>query len=287
MSYNGIENSVDLGAPVTLFEFIYGQTSGDAYRYSTTLDEVTLAGRSWKPHNLKHSDIVATGKLDKAELTVTGRPDIEVASLFLSAPPSQPVQLNIWRGHALTAQEGWDEFVRVWVGRVLTCRWVADTANVEFKCEPVATSAKRVGLRRYYQYGCPHVLYGRACGVSELANTSSVQVLTVPSQVDIYVGHTGVGPALNPSQLAGGIFTMKLPDGREARRTIVSAGNDPTYGLYLRLMSALPGVAVGAYGSVARGCQHTFEACKTFNNTSNYGGCPNIPTKDPFRSNTF
>lgn len=287
MSYNGIENSVDLGAPVTLFEFIYGQTSGDAYRYSTTLEEVTLAGRAWKPHNLTHSDIVATGKLDKSELTVTGRPDIDVAALFLAAPPSQPVMLNIWRGHALTAVDGWDEFTRIWVGRVLTCRWGNDSANVEFKCEPVATSAKRVGLRRHYQYGCPHVLYGRACGVSELANTSNVRITYVTNQIEIYVAYTGVGPALNPAQLTGGIFTLRLPDGREARRTIIAAAQDPAKGVYLRLMSALPDVAVGAMGAAARGCLHTFEACKSFNNTSNYGGCPNIPTKDPFRSNTF
>lgn len=287
MSYNAIENSVDLGSPVTLFEFIYGPTAGDAYRYATTLEDVSLAGRTWSPHNLKHSDIVATGKLDKAELTVTARPDIDVAALFLSSPPSQPVMLNIWRGHALTTQEGWDEFMRIWVGRVLSCKWTNDTASVEFKCEPVATSARRIGLRRHYQYGCPHVLYGRACGVSEQANTSGIRVMTVANQVEFYVAYTGTGPSINSANLAGGIFTLKLPDGREARRTIVSARVDPSLGVYIRLMSSLPALAVGALGSVARGCAHTFEACKTFNNTSNYGGCPNIPTKDPFRSNTF
>lgn len=285
MSYNNIEKSVDLGAPVTLFEFIYGQTTGDAYRYSTTVDEVTLAGRAWRPHNLTHSDIVSTGKLDKAELTVTARPDIDVAALFLSSPPSQPVMLNIWRGHSLTATSGWDEFVRVWVGRVLSCQWAED--KVQFKCEPVATSAKRVGLRRHYQYGCPHVLYGRACGVSELANTTQIRVIAVASQLQLTIAATGAGgPAMVASELVGGIFTLQLLDGRQARRTIVSAAVSGG-GIALRLMSSLPELAVGSYGAATRGCQHTFAACKTFNNTSNYGGCPSIPTKDPFHSNTF
>lgn len=283
MSYNRIENSIDLGAPVTLFEFIYGQTAGDAYRYATVLEEVTLAGRTWQPHNLTHSDIVSSGKLDRAELTVTGRPDIEAADLFRSAPPSQPVQLNIWRGHALTDVEGWDEFVRVWVGRVLSCQWSGPEVN--FKCEPVATSAKRVGLRRHYQYGCPHVLYGRACGVSELANTAQIRIASVGTQIDTVVTVLSGAP-LTAAQLIGGIFTLKRPDGQEVRRTIVSAVDRPG-GFDIRLMSSLPELAVGAYGAVARGCAHTFEACKSFNNTSNYGGCPNIPTKDPYRSNTF
>ena len=285
MSYNGIEQSVDLGAPITLFEFIYGQTSGDAYRYATTLEPVTVAGRPWQPHNLTHSDIVSTGKLDRSELTVTARPDIEVAALFMSAPPSQVVMLNIWRGHALTHTEGWDEFVREWAGRVLIANWSGPT--VEFKCEPVATSAKRVGLRRHYQYGCPHVLYGRACGVSELANTTQIRVTGVTNQSEITVVATGTGgPAIIASQLTAGLFTLRLSDAREVRRTIVSA--TPSGGaLVLKLMSPLPADMLGLYGGVARGCLHTFEACKSFNNTSNYGGCPNIPTKDPFRSNTF
>lgn len=284
MSYNAIEKSIDLGAPVTLFEFIYGQTSGDAYRYATTIDAVSVAGRYWSPHNLTHSDIVATGKLDRAELTVAARPDIEVAGLFLSSPPSQPVMLNIWRGHSIEEGAGWDEFIRIWVGRVLSAQWQGP--EVEFKCEPVATSAKRIGLRRHYQYGCPHVLYGRACGVSELANTSQVTITAVDSQIDLRVTPSGNGPAINPAQLAGGIFTLQLPDGREAKRTIVSA-TAISGGYAIRLMSALPSAVVGAWAAVARGCAHNFEACRSFNNTSNYGGCPNIPTKDPFRTNTF
>jgi len=285
MSYNAIERSIDLGVPVTLFEFIYGPTSGDAYRYATTIDTISVAGRSWNPHNLTHSDIVSTGKLDRAEVVVTARPDIEVAGLFLSAPPSQPVALNIWRGHALPDMDGWDEFIRVWVGRVLVAQWSGPT--VEFKCEPVATSAKRVGLRRHYQYGCPHVLYGRACGVSELANTTRVKVRYAGTQVDILVDPVpGGGPAINPAQLAGGIFTLTLPDGREAKRTIVAAASTDG-GIALVLMSPLPGILNGASAAVARGCAHTFDACRSFNNTSNYGGCPSIPTKDPFRSNTF
>lgn len=286
MSYNAIEQSVDLGAPVTLFEFIYGQTAGDAYRYATTIETISVAGRSWEPHNLTHSDIVSTGKLDRAELVVTARPDIEVAGLFLSAPPSQPVMLNIWRGHALPDTEGWDEFIRVWVGRVLVAQW--NGPGVQFKCEPVATSAKRVGLRRHYQYGCAHVLYGKACGVSEMANTTQVRVAYASTQVDLLVHATGAaGPALDPERLPGGVFTLHLPDGREAKRTIVRAAPGDGGGMALVLMSALPGITPGASASVALGCAHTFEACRRFNNASNYGGCPNIPTKDPFRTNTF
>lgn len=284
MSYDLIETSVDLGSPVTLFEFIYGQTQGDAYRYSTTDEPVTLAGRAWSPQNLKHSEITSAGSLDKASVTVTARPDIEVAKLFLAAPPSQQVVLNIWRGHALTLQDGWDDFQRIWVGRVLSAEW--GEADVEFKCEPVATSAKRVGLRRFYQYGCPHVLYGRACGVSEVAYTAQCTVVGMVNNRTPIVALRNVPVEVTTPRLVGGILKLVLPDGRTVLRSIVSASS-VSGGVQLGLMSAIPELSVGMYGTVARGCKHTFDDCKTFFNTANYGGCPNIPTVDAFRNNTF
>lgn len=284
MSYDAIESSVDLGQPTTLFEFIYGTTLGDAFRYATTLEEVSLAGRSWSPQNLTHSEISNAGTLDKAELTVKARCDIEVAKLFIAAPPSQQVVLNIWRGHGLTLADGWDDFVRVWTGRVLSAQW--EEADVEFKCEPVATSAKRIGLRRHYQYGCAHVLYSRACGVSEIASTSSGSVVSFHNGQDLLVTLSTAGPPIIPERMTGGIFTLQLQDGRQVKRSITGAAWEGG-AVRLRLMSSLPELAVGMPIYVARGCLHTFDACRTFNNTSNYGGCPNIPTKDPYRTNTF
>lgn len=284
MSYELIETSDDLGAPVSLFEFIYGDTPGEVYRYSTTLEPVTLAGRAWLPHNITHSEIVSSGSLDRAELTVTARADIEVAKLFIAAPPSQEVRLNIWRGHELTLTEGWDDFERVWCGRVLAPTW--QEADVEFKCEPTSTSGKRLGLRRHYQYGCPHVLYGRACGVSQLANTLYGRVVAVNNGADLVLDITPSGALPLTSQYLGGILTVILPTGRRILRSITGATVEST-GTRVRLMSVIPGIAIGERIEIARGCLHTWDDCKTFNNTPNYGGCPNMPTSDPFRTNTF
>lgn len=285
MSYDSKENSVDLGSPVTLFEFIYGETLGDAYRYATTVDQISVAGRVWEPHGLVHSEISSAGTLDKAQMTVEARPDIAVAKLFMAAPPSQQVVLNIWRGHAETITDGWDDFIRVWTGRVLSAEW-QDGSQVEFKCEPVATSAKRIGLRRNYQYGCPHVLYGRACGLSQNLNSATGRITSVQSTIEVSVVLPNPEIALTPSRLVGGIFTLKLPTGRKILRSISSAVVINN-GFRVTLLAGVPELAVGLSIELARGCQHTFEACGTFSNTSNYGGCPNIPTNNPFRSNTF
>lgn len=284
MSYSAIESSADLGQPITLFEFVYGTTSGDAYRYATTIDNITAAGRQWNAQNLTHTEIVNAGTLDQAELTVTARSDIEAGALFIAAPPSQTVLLNIWRGHGLTAVAGFDDFVRVWTGRVLSAAW--EEADVQFKCEPVATSAKRVGLRRHYQYGCPHVLYGRACTLNQATYTAPVRVAVVNNAQDVVLTQLASAVTLAVGDMPGGIFSVTLPDGRIALRSITGAVAEAG-GLRLRLMAALPELAGGLLGEVSRGCQHTFAVCQSFSNSNNYGGCPNIPTVDPFRTNAF
>lgn len=285
MAYDDKEQSVDLGSPITLFEFIYGPGTEDVLRYATVPEAIVLAGRVWSPANMTHSDIVSAGKLDKSEITITCPSTTSVGDLFIAAPPSQQVTLSIWRGHALTDVTGVDDFVRIWVGRVLVPTWNED--ELELKCEPVATSAKRVGLRRHYQYGCVHVLYAvTSCKVPQPAHTAQAIIASAQSAIGVAITFTNLPATVTPASLTGGIFTLYLPGGRRILRSITSAVNAGS-SWQIRLMSAVPGMANGMTVEVSKGCLHNWDACRAFNNTVNYGGCPNIPTKDPFRTNTF
>ena len=286
MSYDSNENSVDLGSPITLFEFIYGPSTEDVYRYATMPEALVLAGRAWQPANMRHSEIISAGKLDGSELTVSCPNTTPIADLFVAAAPSQQVTLSIWRGHALTLAQGNDDFVRVWMGRVLIPTWV-DTNMLELKCEPVATSTRRVGLRRHYQYGCVHVLYDpTTCRVSQPANSASGPLSRVIDNTNMEVTLGVLPPNFTPATLVGGIMTMYLPGGRRVLRSITSAANNGNV-WRIGLMSGIPNLATGVTIDLAKGCAHNWDACKGFNNTVNHGGCPNIPTKNPFRNNTF
>lgn len=284
MTYAAIEQSTDLGSPITLFEFIYGDSSEDVYRFATTVDKIVAAGRIWEPFNISHSPIVSSGSLDRAELTVTMPSDTPLSDIFLITPPSRQLLLNIWRGHALTGEAKLDDFTRIWTGRVLSPSWAE--SQLELSCEAIATSLKRIGLRRYYQYGCAHVLYGKACKMVESDHTAygTVGPLVDAQTVDILISTFPAG--FDIARLVGGTFNYAWESPRRSLRTITSASVVGGY-YRLKLMSGISNLQVGVTATASYGCKHNWTACQQFGNTVNYGGCPSIPTKDPYRSNTF
>lgn len=295
MSFDSIESSVDLGRPQTFFEFVYGDGRGDVLRYvgstevliTGRLAPVIAMNRSWQARAIKHGKITMAGSLDKAAIEVTAGTDIELADLYRAAPPSRQVNLNIYRGNV-----GSDDYKRIWTGRVLSVSF--DGPELIASCEPVSTSTRRVGLRRNYQYGCPHVLYGRACGLSRIANTALGEVIKVNSGQQLVFKRRNRSLVIAPAELVGGVLTITLPDGREVKRAIVAATGvdseveeEAEQNISIKLMAVVPELAVGVPTAVTRGCGHSWEACKAFGNTVNYGGCPNIPTKNPFSGNSF
>lgn len=290
MSFDSIETSVDLGRPVTLFEFTYGDGRGDVLRYVGSTDVLITGGaaplvamsRAWTPAPIKHGKITASGSLDKAAIDVMTVKDSDLADLYRVAPPSRQVTLEIFRGNV-----GSTEYKRIWSGRVINGTF--EDAELKLSCEPVSTSTLRVGLRRNYQYGCPHVLYGTACGLSRLANMASGTVQSITNAQTIVFKRSVRSLVIPANEVIGGVFTLTLPSGREVKRSIIAAtpvAGDDTL-ITVKLMSVVPDLAVNLPVTLTRGCAHNFEACKKFGNTVNYGGCPNIPTKNPFTANSF
>lgn len=283
MSYPSLEESVDAGRPLYFYEFIYGDAQTAAYRYVAALSLTVYGGRPWVPFPIKHGEIVITGSLDRQTLTVTAREDIEMASLVVSRPPSRLTVLNIYRGHT-----GDDDLRMVWTGRVLSGTF-NDNSEVEFSCEPISTSLLTAGLRRKYQRGCPHALYGRACGLDKMSHTESGAITAVEDAMDITVVLTGADHNVTASNLLGGIFRVVLKNGMTEIRAITSATADPDNARTWRItvISPIYDLTVGRSVSVSKGCLHTYDACKAHNNSDNYGGCLNIPTKSPFTANQF
>lgn len=284
MSFDSLESSIDAGRPRTYFEFIYGDGRGDVLRYVGSTETLIVGtpapviaiNRSWIPRAIKHGEITTSGTLDKANLEVTAGADIEVSRFFRAAPPSREVELNIYRGHV-----GSTEYRRIWTGRVLNANF--EGTEVVFSCEPVSTGIRRIGLRRNYQYGCPHTLYGEACGLSRAANTATGQIVTLDNSQSMVVELSARSLKITAPEIVGGIFAFTLPDGRIVRRAIVSAAA-VAGGIRVKLLSVAPEAAVGLTATMSRGCAHNWDACKAFGNQLRYGGFPHIPTGNPFVS---
>jgi len=269
MSFNDIESSVDRGEPIELYKFTYGDQPDQVYAYTDGENMRLWSNIEFRPVPIKRTAITISGTLDKAALTVNMPGSAEVPEMFRSYAPSAVINLEIYQGHA---NDPADEFLMCWSGRVLNCRWVNREAALT--CEPISTSLKRPGLRRNYQYGCPHVLYDpTSCRASKTA-------ATVEATVQAIDGTLVTLSVAGNADYAGGIVEWRQSNGRREVRTVVQVVG----GAYL-LSGAPIGLIGGMKVNLSRGCDHSLAGCAKHNNIPNFGGQPWIPLKNPL-SNT-
>ena len=269
MSFINIETSVERGEPIELYLFTYGAGVNQHYAYTDGEQVRVWSNIEFLPIPIKRSQISISGTLDKAALTVNLPGNADVPELFRTYAPSAVVQLAIYQGHANDLD---NEFLLCWSGRVLNCRWT--NREVALTCEPITTSLKRTGLRRNYQYGCPHALYDpRTCRASKTA-------ATVPATVQTIDGTLVTLSTAGTQDHAGGMVEWVQPNGRYEVRTIIQIVD----GAFL--LSGIPvGLSPGMQVNLVRGCDHTMAGCAKHNNILNFGGMPWIPLKNPM-SNT-
>lgn len=232
------------------------------------------------PWPIKNSDLAHDGTLDKSDITVTmalGHDDMD--TLFLAYPPSQVVNLTIFEGHIGDAVTE-ENFPASWMGRIVSSAY-NDTNEQLLSCLPVSTKIKQPGLRRNYQIGCPHVLYGPQCRASMAAATVTKSVASVTrNKITLNVAVT------NADRYVGGLLQWANSDnGRKELRTISSMRTD---GTEITIRGIARGLAAGTQLSVIRGCNHLMTGCNLHTNSvtggpniHNYGGQPFIPLENP------
>ena len=275
MSNDQFENSVADGEPLELYRFSYGTGSATTYTYCDGDVPVTHESAVYAPLPIDREAINASGNLDRSELAVEVPQDSPIAQLFMAYPPSDVVGLTIlrchWDGTTITTPEA------IWVGRVLA-------GNPEgymsvLRCEPFTTSMARVGLRRHYQFMCPHVLYGTACGANRAEHSTASSVVS-------YDARSITVPGLVSDQHAGGMVSWNPIGLPGERRTILRVDRDVGAGTSrLTVAGRVNELTVGFALELALGCRHNVSDCRDlFNNTPNFGGQPYIPGDNPHGS---
>lgn len=177
MSYSGKENSVFEGMPVELYEFsngisVWRYTSAD---YIVDTHKGVVSGFNYNdpqgrfvPEQIQRSEVGETQEVNKLSVKVVVTKQCAVAGIFLFYPPTSVTSLTIFSFHSsdplitATAHPA-ESIVTLWLGRVLNFDISGNL--VEFYCEPITTSIRRLGLRMFYQRQCPHILYEGACAV--------------------------------------------------------------------------------------------------------------------------
>lgn len=277
MSFETLEESRYLGQPVDLYYFRYGTTASAYYAYTDAEEPITFDGVIYKPLPIRRGAINSSGTLDKSALQVEVPVSSDVAELFRIYPPGRSVAIIIRQGHLDDVD---NDFKVIWSGRVLSSS--REDSIDTLTCEPLSTAFRRSGLRRCYQYSCPHALYGTLCMASRLAATRPATVYSLTgASVTLDSGWNGAHAV---EKYIGGMIEWETAAGKEVR-TILRLTNG---GNTLNLSGATRGLTGGMEVSVILGCEHNMADCENLhNNIQNYGGQPWIPLSSPIKINPY
>lgn len=275
MSFADFEASRELGDPIQLFKFVYGPGPTDYYAYTDSTTEQTIDGVTYAPVPIERGNIDTNGTLDKTAIKINTDIGTELAEIFRVYPPAYVVSLIIRQGHIGDPDS---EFLVIWAGRIVAAQ--REGGEAVLSGEPISTSLRRPGLRRHYQYGCPHQLYGPQCRADKASKTVSATVASVAgATVTLDSGWEG---AFVPAKFLGGLFEWVNDEGLTDRRTILRITGDT-----LSLSGIAKDVDPADSVDVILGCNHKAYAedggdCKPLHdNILNYGGDRWIPVKNP------
>lgn len=277
MSFEQYEESIWHGEPVDLYLFKYGEGATEFHAYVDSEVSVTHEGKTYLPAPVDRDAFNSSGSLDKSGISIRVDALNPVAEMFRVYAPTQPVTLIVRQGHIGDPD---NEYSIIWTGRVLSCAWEDSVATLT--CEPISTSMMRTGLRRHYQYGCPHALYmgddtgGCRAVKAEATVTSTINTVT-GSLVDLPSGWNGT---FNKQKFVGGMVEWVNATGSTERRSILKVDGGTNV---LTMGGPIPDMEAGDTVKVVLGCNHQMTDCdELHNNINDFGGQPWIPTKSPF-----
>ncbi|MDY7117122.1 phage BR0599 family protein [Halomonas sp. SSL-5] len=260
--------------PIYLYDLTFGEGDAGKLRLTSAERPIYALGGRFDPAQIKHGEIESSGTLDNATLEVKTPRTNPLVEIFRVYPPERVVNLVIYRGELDDPDA---EFKAVWSGRVLN--FGLQGLEATFSCEPIATAIRRPGLRRTYQYGCPHALYGPQCRADKTAASSPGQVTSISGSV---VTLASGWNAQHAAKYTNGMLEW-AGEGGTTRRTIlqVLAGDQ------LLLAGVIHDLAPGDAVTAVLGCNHQMSDCKDLHdNILNYGGQPWITKINPLGQRT-
>lgn len=261
MSFLDNEQSVHDSRPIELYRF---STDTQEWLYTSADHTITVDGKQYYPIYISRGSFTKSGDVNKSTLDITVSADADVTLGLRSGwlPSIMTVTISRFHYYDLPTNS-----VMIWKGRIIGCKWGDSTATLS--SDSAFTVLKRLGLRRIYQVGCPHVLFGEQCGVDPAAYVMTPTVNVVNGQV-VTLSSLGGAP--------DGYFTGGVLQAGTASMMIIAHT-----GTIVTLLDAIPEVAVGAVVNVWPGCDRTLTTCHaSFNNERNFGGLPFLPEDNPF-----
>lgn len=262
MSYDSQEKSVYGGAPVELFFFTQG---GTVWRYTSADSTQTYNGATYAP------EVISRGQIDQSQEEHAGSMEVilprdhDIAGLFISYLPVEPVSITIYRFH-----RGDAGVVTIFTGKVASIAFQGSEARL--LCQPVSEAFRRRIPWQVYQSQCNLALFSTTCGVDKTVYRVRAAIMAVGTDT---LTSSDFGTKTDGWFNNG--YVQR--DNGEVRWIIDHEGN------VITLMNPFADLAAGESVYAYAGCDRTESICSSkFNNLVNHLGFARIPTTNPYES---
>lgn len=272
VNYWQTEKSVADGIPSFLYHF-FGEGVGD-WRFINSSIPLLLSpdNVTYSPWPCRHDSISVSMTEDRRDLNITIAAGSGMDVIYTGYPPAAPLNVIIRRTHNFGEADR-SECPVVWQGQVIGIEF-NEASEVEMVAQPRNATTSRPGLRRNYQIGCPHLLYGPDCRASRSAASTDVVVASVTAD-----GFTLQNP-VNPANYRGGMVAYGA---RTASILSISSSDEKT----VSIGGGMLGIKAGDTVTLTYGCDHSMSDCLNLHhNINNFGGCPFIPMENPSTSSS-
>lgn len=268
MTYDARELSDEDGAPVMVAVFTL---DGKVWRFVRGDQSLEIGGEIYQavPGGIEATSQRETTETAKNDVKLVVDRAFPIAELWRKSPPTSLCLVFLRELH-----QGDGEVINTWMGHVSNVGWVGE-ARAEITLSPGALAMKTNGLRRKYQRGCPHVLYGPKCRLPREDHETDAELTHVDG-----VAISAESLAESEMKFAGGWLEWTDQEGIIDRRFITHHD-----GAGLRMMTPAPGLAVGMVFTFVEGCDRTPSRCVELGNMPRYGGFPYFISKNPFGNN--
>lgn len=284
MSFGNYENSRKLGQPVELYLFRYGTDPEAFFAFTDHEEPIEHDEITYVPAPISREAVKTKGRLDKEEVKITVARTNQMATLLSFYPPSTVISLIIRQTHVPNpdAPAGYNDgemFPVAWTGRIVE-RGGGPKASVELVGIPAGRSMSRMGLRRNYQWACPHALYGAQCGANKAARTTTEVVVSATGNQIVLAQPWGLA-GVDPVKYIGGL--VQWPGQFSVEYRMILRVTAPAT---LVVSGPVLNLTAADEVEVSAGCGRTLDDCENLHeNILNYGGQPWIPTNNPFYKN--
>ena len=259
------------GQPATLYLIQWGTAASSYFSYTDSDVPIEFEGRVYEPIVIGRAGIESSGSLDQKSLEVDTTPQCEFIKMYANFPPSVKVGLTIMQGHVTDPEA---DYRAVWTGVVKNVNREPPYAKII--AEPLDSLMARPGLRRYYMYGCPHVLYdSRTCR----ANKEVLKRVLTPTFIGANFVRfpSGWSGSIAREKYIGGYLEWTDSQGNRQIRTAVDFGASEDEILIGNTREMDDGQVLAFYA----GCNRSSDCENLHNNYVNYGGQPFIPLENP------